>query len=200
MKSRFGFRTTSLNFDRYGYPSSVCYVWSLPCLNQHLVSVWYVSEEQNVYLCGEEMFEHERKKNRSTSGRGARGSHLTIQPRTSARASLLDSVGSSLLSDSYPPGVSSEGDKCRRLDHMRQIPFIFFLGKPKTKTLFTIKTRAVYIFRSTRNSRETQTRSRQLPARAWGPNIRVHEQSKFSEEIPGLRKPRTAHGEIVSRT
>ena len=67
-------------------------------------------------------------------------------------------------------------------------PYLFFVNKDK-ELLFTIKTRAVYIYRSTKYSQETQSRSRQLAAKAWGPDIRVHELRKFSEVITGLRTP-----------
>ena len=54
---------------------------------------------------------------RSTSGRGARASYQTMVPEISARRSLLE------LSFRYlSPG--SEGEKCRPLDDVRQIPFI----------------------------------------------------------------------------
>ena len=45
--------------------------------------------------------------------------------------------------------------------------------------------------KSTKKSLETKSRSRQLATRAWNPNSRVHEQSKFPAEIPGLWTPRT---------
>ena len=53
----------------------------------------------------------------STSGRGARASYRTMLPEISTRRSLLEP------SFRYPsPG--REGEKCRPLDHIWQIPFI----------------------------------------------------------------------------
>ena len=54
---------------------------------------------------------------RSTSGRGARASYRTMVPEISARRSLLEPSFRYL-------SAGSEGEKCRPLDHVRQIPFI----------------------------------------------------------------------------
>ena len=54
---------------------------------------------------------------RSTSGRGAKASYLTMLPEISARRSLLEPSFRYLS-----PG--REGEKCRPLDHVEHIPFI----------------------------------------------------------------------------
>ena len=53
----------------------------------------------------------------STSGRGARAPYRTKLPEISARRSLLEPSFKYLS-----PG--REGEKCRPLDHTRQIPFV----------------------------------------------------------------------------
>ena len=54
---------------------------------------------------------------RSTSGRGAKASYRTMLPEISARRSLLEPSFRYLS-----PG--RKGEKCRPLEHMRQIPLI----------------------------------------------------------------------------
>ena len=59
----------------------------------------------------------EKYQSNSTSGRGARASYQTMLPEISARRSLLEPSFGYLS-----PG--REGEKCRPLDHMWQIPFV----------------------------------------------------------------------------
>ena len=51
---------------------------------------------------------------------------MTMKPDISTRASLIPILrpGPLLLSDTCQPTTGSEGEKCRPLDHMRQIPFV----------------------------------------------------------------------------
>ena len=51
---------------------------------------------------------------------------MTMKPEISARASLIPilRLGPVLLSDTCQTTTGSEGEKCRPLDHMGQIPFV----------------------------------------------------------------------------
>ena len=51
---------------------------------------------------------------------------MTMKPEISTRASLIPILrpGSLLLSDICQSTTGSEGEKCRPLDHMGQIPFV----------------------------------------------------------------------------
>ena len=51
---------------------------------------------------------------------------MTMKPEISARASLIPilRLGPVLLSDTCHTTTGSEGEKCRPLDHMGQIPFV----------------------------------------------------------------------------
>ena len=51
---------------------------------------------------------------------------MTMKPEISTRASLIPILrpGSLLLSDTCQSTTGSEGEKCRPLDHMGQIPFV----------------------------------------------------------------------------
>ena len=69
--------------------------------------------------------------NNSTSGRGARASYQTISPEISARGSLFGRA--EFLIPVVTGRLGREGEKCRPLDHVWQIPFIH-------STLFEIMT------------------------------------------------------------
>ena len=51
---------------------------------------------------------------------------MTMKHKVSTRALLIPILflGPLLLSDTCQPTTGSEGEKCRPLDHMRQIPFV----------------------------------------------------------------------------
>ena len=56
---------------------------------------------------------------------------MTMKPEISTRASLIPilRLGPLLFSDTCQPTTGSEGEKCRPLDHMGQIPFVLTKSK-----------------------------------------------------------------------
>ena len=85
--------------------------------NCHFSIVWKETSACAGKSTQNTLFAYRAENERSTSGRGARASYRTMFPEISARWSLLDP------SFGYPsPG--REGEKCRPLDHMWQIPFV----------------------------------------------------------------------------
>ena len=90
--------------------SAACCIWSTLC-------GYFLHEYGKNFSFKEAAHAPSKYQSNSTSGRGARASYRTMLPEISARRSLLEPSFRYLL-----PG--REGEKCRPLDHTRQIPFV----------------------------------------------------------------------------
>ena len=86
------------------------------CLKQRDGCLWLTLQFNKNLFSRETVHAPSKQQDNSTSGRGARASYQTMLSEISARRSLLEPSFIYLS-----PG--SEGEKCRPLDHMRQIPF-----------------------------------------------------------------------------
>ena len=99
----------------------------------------YVSESQNIYACADGMFEQERKTQYHQTPALERRTKRVIPGFRPVR-SLLDAVGPSLLSATdLASRYGIEGEICRPLNHMWQIPRL--LTAPNRPYQFNVRIR-----------------------------------------------------------
>ena len=106
-------------------------------MNQHLN--FHVSESQNLYACADGIFEQDRKNAVPPDPALERRTKRVIPGFRPVR-SLLDAVGSSLLSATdLASRYGIEGEICRPLNHIRQIPRL--LTAPNRPCQFNVRIR-----------------------------------------------------------
>ena len=111
----------------------------MPCKDQHLFLVCYVTESQNIYACAYGIFQQDRKTQYLQTPVLERRTKRVI-PGSRPVRSLLDAVGPSLLSATdLASRYGIEGGICRPLNHMRQIPRL--LTAPNRPCQFNVRIR-----------------------------------------------------------